>query len=449
MKLTKTGFNSFAPNSIMSQLLVDKYYPKNFDEFIGNVEIVDSARKWAEKWDENKAQKPLCFFGQSGSGKTTLAYIIAKSMGWEIFEMNSSNFRTKDDIEKIAGVAAGNSSLFGTKRLILLDEVDGLQSQDRGGAGAIFSLIKETTNPVILTANNIYSDRKLVPLRTLTELKEFRKINYLSIAKRLREICTEEGIEFDPDAIKELAKNSGGDFRSALLDVQSLAPNIQMSDVKELYPRGRKEKIFPVMTKIFKGHDAMEIQQVAWNSEVSGDLLMRWVEENIPRQFEGEDISNAFNILSRADIFNGRIWRRQHYGFMKYSSALSTWGVGLSRSKDYQGWRPFQFPSLLSSLSASTSKRELKKKIAEKIGKKMHTSKRQGIKDIPFIQMFLENKELAPNTNAYFEFDDKELAFLMNTKSDTKKVKTLIEESKEIQKDIIREKIHGKQQKLF
>ncbi len=433
----------------MSYLLTDKYFPKNYGEFIGNVEVVEFAKKWASLWNENKKQKPLCFFGQSGSGKTCLAYLIAKQNNWEIFEMNASNFRTKDDIEKIAGMAAGNSSLFGKKRLILLDEVDGLQSQDRGGAGAIFSLIKETTNPVILTANEIYSDRKLVPLRTIAELKEFKKINYLSIAKRLREIGELEGYEFDADAIKELAKNSGGDFRSALLDMQSLSPKIGMKDVLELGPRARGEKIFNVMAKIFKGHDAKEIQEMAFNSEVSGELLFRWVEENIPRQFEGEDISNAFNILSRADIFNGRIWRRQHYGFLKYSSALSTWGVGLSRSKDYSGWRPFQFPSLLSSLSATTSKRELKKKVGEKIGHKMHTSKRHGLQDIPFIQTMLENKENAPALVSFFEFDDKELAFLMNTKSDTKKVKNIIEESKEFKKQVILSKMHGKQQKIF
>jgi len=203
------------------------------------------------------------------------------------------------------------------------------------------------------------------------------------------------------------------------------------------------------MAKIFKGHNQKEIQEMVFNSEVSRDLLFKWVEENIPRQFEGEDISNAFNILSRADIFNGRIWRRQHYGFLKYSGALSTWGVGLSRSKDYLGWRPFQFPSLLSSLSATTSKRELKKKVAEKIGKKMHTSKRFGLQDIPYVQMMLEKKENAPALISYFGFDDKELAFLMNTKADTKKVKNLIEESKQIKKLSIIEKLHGKQQRLF
>ena len=79
-------------------------------------------------------------------------------------------------------------------------------------------------------------------------------------------------MEFDPEAVKELAKNSGGDYRSALLDTQSLAPTITIETVAELFPRMKKEKIFSVMAKIFKGHDMRGIQQMVNNSEVSSDF---------------------------------------------------------------------------------------------------------------------------------------------------------------------------------
>ena len=47
--------------------------------------------------------------------------------------------------------------------------------QDRGGASAIASIVKESNNPVILTANDLYGDKKLIPFRTICELKEFKK----------------------------------------------------------------------------------------------------------------------------------------------------------------------------------------------------------------------------------------------------------------------------------
>ena len=433
----------------MSDLFPDKFVPTTYNEFIGNVDIVETTRKWAEKWANGEPQKPLLFFGPPGIGKTTLAYLISKKFDWQMFEMNASDLRNKDQIEKIAGAATGNATLFGSKRLILIDEVDSLQAADRGGATAISNIIKSAHNPIILTANDIYKDKKLLPLRSLAQIIEFKKINYLSIAKRLRTILEQEKIEFDPEAIKLLAKNSGGDFRSTLLDVQSLAPKITMSDVENLYPRQRKEKIFPIMTKIFKGHNMREMQNMVNNSEVSSDLLLRWVEENIPRQYDANDSAKAFSVLSRGDIFNGRIWRRQHYGFLKYVYFLSTVGVGLARTKDYSGWNPFQFPNLLSSLSASTSKRTLRKQVSTKIGKKTHASIKDAMQDIPYFELLMQNKKLAPELVYFFELEDKDVAFLLNTKKETKKVKNLIEQAKEIEQKVIISKKNPSQSTLF
>jgi replication factor C large subunit len=429
-----------------SWFFTDKYFPKNFEEFIGNSEIVDESREWAVSWQENKPLKPLLFFGPPGIGKTMLAYLIAKEFGWQLFEMNSSDLRNKEKIEKIMGSAAGNASLFGSKRLVLIDEIDSLQASDRGGMAAINLIIKKTGNPIIFTANNIYSNKKLVSLRTTTILKEFKKINYLSIAKRLREICDQEKIVFDPEAIKQLAKNSGGDFRGALLDLQNIVDDVSIEKVEKIFPRQKKEKIFSIMTKIFKSNNVQEIQEMVSNSEVSSDLLLKWVEENIPRQFDSKDCAKAFNVLSRSDVFNGRIFKRQNYSFLKYVYFLSTVGVGLSRTKEYTGWNPFQFPNLLSSLSASTSKRTLRKEIAKKIGLKTHSSIREGIQDIPFIQFLLENKKISSEIINFFDFNEKEIAFLLNTKETTKKVKDLKEKSDLIEKQ---KRLPKKQSKLF
>jgi len=54
--------------------------------------------------------------------------------------------------------------------------------------------------------------------------------------------------------------------------------------------------------------------------------------------------------------------------------------------------------------------------------------------DLPYLQIFFENKELAAQYTAQFELNEKELAFLMNTKPTTKKVQKILDEAEEIRR---------------
>jgi len=427
----------------MNELWTDKFSPKNSEEFIGNSEIVEKSMDWAKKWEKGEKQPPLLLWGQTGSGKTSLAYLISKQFNWETVELNSSDLRSKDVIERIVGGASQNASFFSSKRLIILDDVDALTRNDRGGAGAISSVIKNTQNPIILTATDIFSNKNISPLRFVCKTFEFKKINYLSMAKRLREILDQEKIEYEEEAIKELAKNSNGDMRSALLDLESLSysENISMEEVSKLSSRERQQKVFSVMKAIFKGTNFNEVRRSRTKSDLSNDMVFRWVEENIPRQYTNSgDIALAFDRLSRADMFNGRIYRKQHWGFLRYSSELAAEGVALSKENVSHDFVMYQFPGLLSMLSRTRGIRGLKKSLGKKIGKKTHSSSRTIIKDLPFLEMIFQNKEKAIAMTALFDLNDKELALILNTKPETKKVKNIITEAEALREEKARPK---------
>ncbi len=428
----------------MAGLFTEKFFPSSPEEFVGNVEIVDKTLAWAKNWEKGNRQKPLLFFGPPGIGKTCLVYVLSKHLGWDVFEVNASDYRSKDIIEKVVSAAALNSSFTGTKRLVLIDEVDGLQSRDRGGAGAINVILRETRQPVILTANNIYGERKLDTLKYGCELMQFKKINYLSIAKRLREICEKEGLAFEEEAVKLLAKNSGGDFRSALMDLQTLAlgQKLTMESVESLAYRERAENIFSVLEKTFKATNFGEARKPRFRTDLDPQMLSNWVEENIPVHFtEPEDTASAFEKLSRADIFNGRIMRRQHWGFLRYSMDLMTAGVAMSRSQDYHGWIKYRFPGLLSRLSRSRGVRNLKKGLAGKIKEKTHSGSKKIIStDFPFLKQYFSDKVFAENFSARFGLNENEIAFLLDTKPNTKKVQSIFTEAQQIKKEFIAKK---------
>lgn len=444
MESVKSAFRHlfFMPKS--QELWTEKYFPKSIEEFIGNSEAVKAAMEWAGHWAKGKPQKPLLFFGQTGTGKTCLAYLVARLNNWELFEMNASDLRSKDAIERLAGTAAMNSSFSGKLRLVLLDEVDGLQSADRGGAGAIASVIKEAQNPIILTANDFYSEKKLLPLRSSCTCLEFKKINYLSIAKRLREILSMEGTKFDPEAVQELARNSGGDLRSALLDCQTLSfsGELRKEDLSAIAFRERQENVFKVVRQILLARTVEESRSARLSSEVDNDLLEKWIEENIPRQYNSdEDIASAFERLSAANVFKGRIMKRQAWELLRYSSELMTSGVALSRKSTDRDFVMYRFPGILSKLSKSMSGRAFRKELGTKLGEKMHSSSRQIIsQDLFFMKEMFKDRKTAIGLAAGFELNAEEIAFLTGKKEDSKAVQGILEESEGIRKNEMKER---------
>ncbi len=430
----------------MAELWTEKHSPKNLDEFVGNSELVKELELWSMEWNKHKTGKPLLLFGQVGSGKTCLAHLIARLNKWDLFELNASDFRTKDVIERLAGAALQNASFSGKLRLVLLDEVDGVQGrEDKGGMAAILQVLKEAKNPVILTANDIYSNRQLATIRNYCKKLEFKKINYLSLAKRLKQVCENEGIEYDLMAINELAKESSGDLRAALLDLQTVAlkhKKVMLEDVQSLGFREREEKIFSVLGKIFHAKTLGECREARMASEVSDDLLFQWIDENLPLQFkESNELAAAFEQLSRADIFNGRILNRQYWGFLRYSSDLMTAGVSFAAVHPSHEFVMYRFPTLLSKLSASSADRNMKKQIAGKMQKKLHASKREIISyDLPFLVALFEKREHAVGFSASFNFDEEEIAFLMQSEPSTKKVQSVFEEAKALAQKSMRER---------
>ncbi|MFH0955404.1 MAG: replication factor C large subunit [Candidatus Micrarchaeota archaeon] len=431
----------------MTGLWTEKFIPKEWGEFIGNSELLKEIQLWSLDWNKKKSGPPLLLFGSVGSGKTALALLTAKLNDWDLFELNASDFRDKDTVEKVVGAASQNASFSGKLRLILLDEVDSVSGrEDRGGLSAILQVLKEAKNPVILTANDIYANKQLAVLRNYCKKMEFKKINYLSMAKRIRQICEGQKIDFDHEAILELAKQSNGDFRSALLDLQSVCEHtskITLSDVQSLGYRERQDKIFSILPKIFHAKTVADARNARQKSDLDDDLLFRWIEENLPSEFKDRsELALAFNRLSRADIFLGRVHYRQYFGFWRYSSELMTSGVGLSHGADFHpDFIMYKFPGLLSRLAASSAERNLKMGIAEKAQEKMHASKREIVsQDIPFWLNLFDDHQKAVELSALFNLDENEIAFLMQSAKTTKKVQKVAEEAVGLRAQLLQKK---------
>ncbi|MCD6434438.1 MAG: hypothetical protein J7L14_02405, partial [Candidatus Diapherotrites archaeon] len=262
----------------------------------------------------------------------------------------------------------------------------------------------------------------------------------------LKEILEKEGINFDQQAVKELAKKSGGDMRAALLDAQSLATKkITSETVEDIGLREREQNIFSTLAGIFRAKSINDARQAMMQADIDPELLAKWIEENLPREFENkEELAEAFEIMSKADLYEGRIINRQYFGLKRYSSdliaAISVVGQGSKRH-----WVAYQFPEIVKKLSKSISERNIKESLAEKIAAKTHASKREIIKELEFWKAIFSNKELAIALAAYFDLEENELEFLLEKGS---KVDEILEKAAKI-KPTIAKIARGKQKTLF
>ncbi|EQD78353.1 replication factor C large subunit, partial [mine drainage metagenome] len=156
-------------------------------------------------------KKPIMLFGPSGTGKTSTAYALAHEMGWNLVELNASDYRDSASILTKLMPAAMSRSLFGKMNMILLDEIDELVARfDSGANKAIIDLIESARCPVVFTANDFW-DKKISFLRTRVEPVAYRRVASFSAAALVERVAKANAIKIDGDAVKAIVVRSNGD----------------------------------------------------------------------------------------------------------------------------------------------------------------------------------------------------------------------------------------------
>jgi replication factor C large subunit len=390
-----------------------KHKPKSLKEIIGNTEAIKQFVDWIASWSKGIPKKRCVFiYGPPGIGKTATVEAVAKDCGMEFVEKNASDYRTEDAINRFAGLASQYSSLFGGKRIILLDELDGLTgTSDRGGVKAISDIAKSAKCPLVLIANTAY-DPRFSSLRNYCLLIEFKKPAIGDVARLLKNICGSEGILADEEAIKFLAQRSGGDVRSAMNDLQALGQGkkkLGYEDVSWLGYRDRQDTIFNVLRMIFYGKTASSAKKAMDMSDVDADMLFEWIYENAPAHFtDPRDLVDVMEALAMADVYRGRIRATRDWSLMRYVVDFMTVGVAMARQNTKtSGWIPFKFPTRIQMLSRSRAERAVRLSIGMKIKRRCHISAVRASKEIlPYLRIiFRNNAEMASGLAKWLDLD--------------------------------------------
>ncbi len=380
-----------------------KYRPRCIDPKPGclmHVVNQEQAKKlfvpWLRQWLSGKPpeKKAALFYGPAGCGKTSLVEAAAHEYGLELIEMNASDFRRKEDIERVAKVAATQMSLFGRKKIILLDEVDGISgTADKGGLDAVLHLIEVTKHPIVMTANDPW-DQKLRPLREASLMVPFYRLSERHMVEVLARICKLESVECEREALELLAKKAEGDLRSAINDLQAIAEGygrVTKDLIQHLVAsRDREYSPYEMLDHLFKARYAWQAKRAVTHANLDYETILEWINENISVAYEDpEDVWRAHEALARADQYLGRIKRTMDWSLLSYVFDLAGPGVALARKRSKWRFRyKFQYPEKIKLMAQTKEQRELREAIASHLAPKLLVSKTKFRSEVlPFLQI--------------------------------------------------------------
>lgn len=392
---------SLSEKQKIGQLWTVKYAPQNVKELCGNNTQVEKLQAWLRDWPKfrnSNFTKPgkdglgmyrcVVLSGPPGVGKTSAAHLIAKCEGYEIIELNASDTRSKKLLEAGFKDIIANSSIAGfletntarTEKLVLImDEVDGMSAGDRGGVGALNTLIKKTRIPIIAIANDM-SLPKMRPLKTTAYSLVFRRPVATAIRSRMMSIAFKEGMKIPSNAIDQLIAGSQSDIRQIInmlstwklgSNQQGPAKTMNFDEARQLTSENEKDAIispWALMGKLFAPQTWSQMSSLSFIDKCNlyfqdHDMLPLFVQDGYvkheygaARNFFGpEKAAKKMELVSLAadSIADGDLVDRMIHGPQQHWSLMPLHGVfsvtkpafhchGPSISGDFGG---FSFPT--------------------------------------------------------------------------------------------------------
>jgi replication factor C large subunit len=418
----------------------ERYRPTTLSEVRGNNKARDALEEWAETWHDHR--EPTVVHGAPGVGKTSAAHALANDMGWEVVELNASDQRTADDIERFAGRASRNATLAGSvgggsdgdgsggRQLIVLDEADNIHHQyDHGGTRAVTGLLKDAGQPVVLIANEYYEMSN--GLRSATREIEFRDVSARSIVPVLRDILRKEGIEFDEEALERIADDNDGDLRAAIKDLQATAEGddrVTLADVTT-GSRDRAVGLFEFLDTVLKEAESAEAAlRTAYDVDETPEDLLQWVEDKVSLVYDGRELARAYEFLSNADVWTSRVYATGYdYTWWRYATDNLAGGVAAARDDTYGGWTRYGGAPYRSTRDATRD--EVVRAIAESGGVSMTTARLDVLPFLSAVTHHCKPRELTVAMAAWYDLDEAGVAYVTGSGETTNKVQSIVEDA--------------------
>lgn len=278
-------------------LWTEKYRPQKIEDCI----LPDRLKKVFQEYVNEKKIPNLLLSGTAGVGKTTVAMAMCEEIGLNYLFINSSEDRGIDMLRtKIMGYAS-TVSLTGGRKVIILDEADGLTPEAQDALrGAIEAFSSNCT--FILTCNFKAKLKEAIHSRCsvidFSLRKEEKPVMAGMFFKRLRDVLDKENVNYDKTALAKIVEKFFPDYRRTLNELQRYSSSgsidagviAQISDVTTIADliKHLKDKNFGEMRK-----------WVTLNSDVDPSRIFRKIYDGMYSYLKPQSIPQCVVILAK------------------------------------------------------------------------------------------------------------------------------------------------------
>ena len=308
--------------------------------------IKEALELFKQNSDDLLQTRGIYIYGSPGSGKTYFINKVLQELGYDVVYYDAGDIRNKGVIENITNDNMANRNVISmfkpeaTPIAIVMDEIDGMNSGDKGGINALIKLMRpkktkkqkteDTTNNPIICISNYQQDKKIKELMKVCVKIELKT----PTDSQISDIIETTMPELSSDIIQSMSKYLKGDLRK-LTSFQTIynkdAKILQDKSIKTIfYPKNYNENTKEITRNLLNSNIDITLHNSIMSETDRTIVGLLWHENiidilsKIPNELAFPFYMRAIDNICDADYIDRITFQKQIWQFSEMSSLIKT-----------------------------------------------------------------------------------------------------------------------------